>query len=80
MRGLEKLLVVAVTLGVLVIFAFLLPEFVGNQLYNTGLVGNTTLQNAQQKASQVRDIAVAVTIILLVLIIVPALFGAIGRK
>lgn len=76
----EKLLVTALILSILVVFTFVLPEYIGNTLSNTGLVANTTIQTASLKAGQIRDLSIGVTLILFVLLVVPAVIGAIRRR
>lgn len=76
----EKLLVTALILGILVVFAFVLPEYIGNTMSATGLVANETITTASQKAGQIRDLSIGVTLILFVLLVVPAVIGAIRRR
>lgn len=76
----EKLLVTALILSILVVFTFVLPEYIGNTMRATGLVANETIQTASLKAGQIRDLSIGVTLILFVLLVVPAVIGAIRRR
>ena len=76
MKGIEKLLVLALTVSIIAAFLFIMPEYVVQTIGQTGIVGNQTVEQAQQKANQVRNTMWGVALILIILFLVGAIIAS----
>ena len=76
MKGIEKLLILALTVSIIAAFLFIMPEYVIQTIGGTGVVGNETVQQAQTKATQIRNTIWGVALILIILFLVGAIIAA----
>ena len=75
MRGLDKFLILILILSIIGSFLFIMPEYVVQTIGQTGVVSNQTVEQAQQKAAQIRNTGWGIAMILLILFLVGAIIA-----